>query len=167
MYQGGVLDLPPLLHEADGVEEPEGGEEEEEEKADEGSEEVDTGEGGAGLAVEDSPGAHGKDEQLEGEGDEEAVTLDLALELGVPQTHPLHPGEGEVVVVGEGGGWEDNWVGKGGGGRRYLGRRTMMMGERKARTDRRATRNWPRYRWQYHRHPTSCRSVMVILGKLW
>ena len=47
-----------------------------------------------------------------------------------------------------------------------LGRRTMMMGERKARTERRATRNWPRYLWQYHRHPISCRIVVVILGML-
>ena len=79
-----VLDLASLLVQTDAIEQPEAQEEDEEEEGEEGPEQVDAGQGGARGAVEHGPGAHGQDQKLERERDEQPVTVNLALELGIP-----------------------------------------------------------------------------------
>ena len=81
--------LAALFCQPDPVEEPEAEEEDEEEEGGEGAEEVDAGEGGAGTAPEHGPAAHRQDEQLAGEGDEQSVTLHLALEVPLGQGQQL------------------------------------------------------------------------------
>ena len=82
-----VLDLSSLLVQADTIEQPEAQEEDKQQEGEEGAEQVDPGQTGARRAVEHGPGAHSQDQQLEGERDEEAVTVNLALELRVPWIH--------------------------------------------------------------------------------
>ena len=49
---------------------------------------MDPGQRGPGWPVEDGPSPYSQDQQFEGEGDEETVTVNLALQLGVPA--PTH-----------------------------------------------------------------------------
>ena len=48
---------------------------------------------GSWISVKDSPGSNSKDQELEGEWDQKSVTVNLALELGVPHVHKVGMGE--------------------------------------------------------------------------
>ena len=79
-----VLDLTALLVQPDTIEQPEAQQEDKEKEGEERPEEMDPWKTGAGRAVEDSPGAHCEDQELEGEGDKEPITVHLTLKLRIP-----------------------------------------------------------------------------------
>ena len=62
------------------VEDPERGREDEEEDGDAASVQVYPGQGGLWAAVEDGPGGHQQEEQLQGEADQQAVALELEID---------------------------------------------------------------------------------------
>jgi len=87
------LQFSPLFHQPDPIEQPKGNKEESKKESDQASEKVDSWQRSSWTPVEDSPGANGKDEQFEREGDEKAVALNLTLELGGSEPEEGHSGQ--------------------------------------------------------------------------
>ena len=85
-----VLDLASLLVQPDAIKQPEAQEEDKQEEGEQRAEQVDAGQTGARLTIEHGPGANTQDQQLEREGDQQPVTVNLTLELRVPGFSLIH-----------------------------------------------------------------------------